>query len=186
MKLIMYSLAVLTAVNCGSTSQNKTETKEVATTPAPATEDQNDILVGTITKSDLQEAPHGLWFEPNYSSYEPAPEALEMIKNNINDYEIKLFMGTWCADSQLQVPHFLKLLELSDYNMDNLEMKAVEEDKTLPNDLQKEFDVVYVPTIIFYKDGKEVNRFVEYPQVSLEKDIAAIVSGKKYKHSYAQ
>ncbi len=184
MKFIIYSLAVLTAVNCGSTSQNKTETEEVTTVPAPAAEDQNDILVGTITKNDLQEAPHDTWFESNYTSYEPAPEALETIKNNINDYEIKLFMGTWCSDSQLQVPHFLKLLELSDFDMDNLEMKAVEEDKTLPNDLQKEYDVVYVPTIIFYKNGKEVNRFVEYPQVSLEKDIAAIVSGKEYHNPY--
>ena len=43
-----------------------------------------------------------------------------------------------------------------------------------------------VPTIIFYKNGKEVNRFVEFAQESLEEDIAKIVSGKDYKNSYAE
>ena len=42
----------------------------------------------------------------------------------------------------------------------------------------------YVPTIIFYRDGLEIGRFVEFAQVSLEKDILAIVSGVGYKHSY--
>jgi thiol-disulfide isomerase/thioredoxin len=185
MKILLYTIAVLTAVNCGSSNQNNKETEETTTIPAPpAQEEQNDILVGSIQKSDLTQAPFDSWFNRNYSSYQPSPEALETIKNNINDYEIKLFMGTWCSDSQLQVPRFLKLLEESDYNMTRLEMKAVEEDKTLPNDLQKEYDIIYVPTIIFYKDGQEVNRFVEYPQKSFEEDIAAIVSGEDYRHSY--
>lgn len=186
MKIFLYTLAVLTAVNCGNSNSNNQEKQaEQTTIPAPPVqEEQNDILVGSIQKSDLKQAPYDTWFDSNYSTYEPSPEALATIKKNINDYEIKLFMGTWCSDSQLQVPHFLRLLEESDYDMDRLEMMAVEEDKTLPNDLQKEYDVNYVPTIIFYKDGKEVNRFVEYPQTSFEKDIAAIVSGEDYSHSY--
>ena len=36
----------------------------------------------------------------------------------------------------------------------------------------------------FYKDGKEIGRYVEYARVSLEKDILKIVSGLPYKHSY--
>ena len=40
---------------------------------------------------------------------------------------------------------------------------------------------------IFYKDGEEVNRFVEYSQgESIEEAIAKIVSGKEYKNSYAE
>jgi tetratricopeptide (TPR) repeat protein len=34
-----------------------------------------------------------------------------------------------------------------------------------------------VPTFIFYKEGMEVNRIVESPVLSLEKDIAAILAG---------
>lgn len=184
MKILLYSLAILTAVNCGSKTQNENNEQ-----PDPVTEvaeqQEEEVLVGSIEQEDLQQAPHMAWFDPMYQSYNPSEKELKVIQENINDYEIKLFMGTWCADSQREVPKFLKLLELSDFNMDNLEIKAVEEDKTLPNNKQQEYDVVYVPTIIFLKDGKEVNRFVEFPQETLEKDIAAIVSGEEYENSYA-
>jgi transcriptional regulator with XRE-family HTH domain len=38
--------------------------------------------------------------------------------------------------------------------------------------------------VIFYKDGKEIGRYVEFARETLEKDMLAIVSGKSYKHSY--
>ncbi len=119
-----------------------------------------------------------------YEAYKPSQETLEIIKNNINDYKIKVFMGTWCGDSKREVPKLYKLLDQSGYNMNNIEMQAVKHDKTLPDDLQKEYGVHHVPTIIFYKDGKEVNRFVEYPQENFEEDIAKIVSGREYQDSY--
>lgn len=181
MKLLLYLFLVITAVNCGSSKSQKEAVSQEATPPA---EDQNDVLVGIIEKKDLQQAPHAAWFEPMYKSYKPKEAALQTIKENINDYEIKMFMGTWCADSQLEVPKFYKLLDLSNFDTANLEVRAVREDKTLPNDGQKEYDVIYVPTIIFFKDGKEVGRFVEYAQEELEEDIAKIVSGREYRHSY--
>lgn len=181
MKILLYLMLFFTATNCGSSQENKTQTTE----PAPqTTEEQNGVLIGSIDKNDLQKAPHAAWFDPMYQSYKPNEEALQTIKENINDYEIKMFMGTWCADSQLEVPKFYKLLDLSDYDLDRLEVTAVREDKTLPDGSQKEYDVTYVPTIIFLKDGEEVGRFVEYAQDELEKDIAKIVSGQEYKHSY--
>ncbi len=184
MKILLYSLAVLTAVNCGSTNQ-KEKNEQSQPVANEVIEQEEEILVGTIQQDDLEQAPHMAWFDPMYQSYEPSEEELKVIKNNISDYDIKLFMGTWCEDSQREVPKFLKLLEMSDYNMSNLEIIAVEEDKTLPDNRQEEYEVVYVPTIIFLKDGKEVNRFVEFPQETLEEDIAAIVSGEEYENSYA-
>lgn len=181
MKIFMYLMLLITATNCGSSQQN--DQKTVQTTPAPV-EEQNDLLLGSIEKADLQQAPHAAWFNPMYQSYKPNEKALKTIQEHINDYEIVVFMGTWCADSQLEIPKFYKLLDLSNFDMNNLEVTALREDKTLPDDSQKEYDVVYVPTIIFIKDGEEVGRFVEYAQEELEEDIAKIVSGQEYKHSY--
>lgn len=183
----MYLMLLITATNCGSSQQNENEntTTNPATETTQVVEEQSDVLVGSIERNDLREAPHGAWFEPMYQSYQPDEEALRTIQENINDYEIRMFMGTWCADSQLEVPKFYKLLDLSDYNMNNLQVTAVREDKTLPDGSQEDFGVRYVPTIIFFKDGEEVGRFVEYAQEELEEDIAKIVSGQEYEHSYA-
>lgn len=183
MKIFLYSFAILTAVNCGSSNQNESK-KPQEPVANVVKEEQDQLLVGTIQEEDLQAAPHDWWFDPMYESYSPSTEELEVIQKNINDYQIKVFMGTWCADSQREVPKLLKLLDLSDFNKNNLEIKAVEEDKTLPNDEHIEYDINFVPTIIFLKNGKEVNRFVEYPQGTFEEDIAAIVSGEEYKNSY--
>lgn len=95
-------------------------------------------------------------------------------------------MGTWCGDSKRETPKMLKLLDEAGYNYNNLEMFAVDYDKTTPDQLEEKYDIHHVPTIIFYKDGKEVNRFVEYAQgASLEEDIAKIVSGEEYHDSYS-
>ena len=111
---------------------------------------------------------------------------MEIIRDHIGAYQIKAYMGTWCADSKREIPKLYKILELSDYEMDKLEIIGVTRNKTLPDDSQKAFDVQYVPTIIFLRDGEEVGRFVEYPQESFEEDIAKIVSGQPYKHAYQE
>lgn len=182
MKILFYLTLLITAANCGSTQP--AETAGMNTTEPVVQEEQTDYLVGEIQREELQQAPFSSWFDPMYNSYNPDEEALQTIKENINDYDIKMFMGTWCGDSQREVPKFYKLLELSGYDLDQLEVRAVRPDKTLPDETEKEFDITYVPTIIFFKDGEEVGRFVEYPQEELEDDIAKIVSGQEYKHSY--
>jgi thiol-disulfide isomerase/thioredoxin len=178
MKLILTALALVTAMNCGNPAQ-ETNAKELAENV-----EQEDILVGKITQEDLEQAPFSAWWDPMYKSFKPSEETMNTIKDNINDYEIKVFMGTWCGDSKREVPKLYKLLNESGYNMDKIEMQGVTHAKTLPNDLQEEYDVHHVPTVIFYKNGKEVNRFVEYPQEEFEDDIAKIVSGEEYHNSY--
>ncbi|MDX1544005.1 MAG: thioredoxin family protein [Christiangramia sp.] len=183
MNKILILLAVIT-LSCGNTinktsGENEPEENEVS-------EIQKDMLLGEFSKEDLKQKPFVTWFEPEYERFSPNEESMNSIKENISDYEIKLLMGTWCGDSRREVPKFLKLLDKSNYDYNKIEMVAVDHNKTTPSNIEKELDVHHVPTIIFYKDGKEVNRFVEYPQEeSIEEDIAMIVSGKKYKNSYA-
>ena len=145
-----------------------------------------EILLGEFTQADLEKAPHSRWFTPGYENYKPKKEALKTIKKNIHDYEILMFMGTWCGDSRYEVPKFFKLLDEVNFDRKNLKSIAVNFAKKAPGDLDKEYKIHRVPTIIFMKDGKEVNRFVEYSIESLEEDIAKIVKGKKYTDPYSE
>lgn len=147
---------------------------------------QRDMLLGEFHKEDLMQEPYASWFKPDFESYEPDEKAMKTIKKNIDDYEIKLFMGTWCHDSKRETPRLLKILDEAGFNYDDMTMYAVNYRKQTPSKAEEGLNIHRVPTIIFYKDGKEVNRFVEYAQgESLEEDIAKIVSGKEYKNSYA-
>lgn len=184
MNKILILLAVIT-LSCGNTV-SKAQKEKADNAKMEDTSPQKDMLLGEFQKEELQQKPFSKWFEPRYSEFEPQSEAMSTIKKNIKDYDIKVLMGTWCGDSKREVPKLLKILDEADYNYENLEMVAVDYNKTTPSKIEEELNVHRVPTIIFYKDGKEVNRFVEYSQEeSIEEDLAKIVSGKSYKNSYA-
>lgn len=65
-----------------------------------------------------------------------------------------------------------------------MQIIGVDRDKKTPTSSATENGITNVPTFIFYKDGKEVNRIVESPVEFLEDDILAILSGADYKHTY--
>ncbi|WP_026914375.1 thioredoxin family protein [Christiangramia portivictoriae] len=189
MKKLLVILAAF-AVSCGNKIENSNQDlamEEVEDTSTAQQTTQKSMLLGDFTKEELQQAPFKSWFDSRYESFEPDTEEMATINENINDYEIKVLMGTWCGDSKRELPKFLRILDEADYDYDNLQLVAVDRDKATPSGIEQELEVTRVPTIIFYKDGKEVNRFVEYSQgESIEEDIARIVSGKEYKNSYAE
>lgn len=106
------------------------------------------------------------------------------IKNKLKEYTITIFMATWCEDSDEQVPEFYKILENADFPLSKVKQIAMDRDKTTPEQFEKGLNITNIPTFIFYKNGKEVNRIVESPRISLEQDIIDIISGKNYKNSY--
>lgn len=144
------------------------------------------ILIGKAQKSDFQQEPFNEWYTSGFNAYKTNPEIIKELKNHTKDIKITLFMGTWCEDSQNQVPDFYKILEEIGYNEKNVTLITMKRDKTTPELFEKGLNITNVPTIIFYKNGKEINRIVESPVESLEKDMLNILSGKPYKHIYSE
>ncbi len=150
---------------------------------------QNIDIIGETNKKEILESKHQSWFEENYKVYSPSPESLtelnEIFENE--NFNVEVYFGTWCSDSQREVPRLIKLLEMSDFNFDNLLLIGVGRDKKVPNISEKQsqkLNITNVPTIVVYQNGKEINRFVEYAQESLEQDLIKIFSKDTYKHSY--
>ncbi len=192
MSFLILLLAIFTS--CGNNNQNPESSETASTATAVAIDDEEELLddddqqsmiVGKFTKKDLEEGPYARWFNKGYENYQPAAEDIEIIKEHIGEYEIVGFMGTWCPDSRREVPEFFKLLDEAGYDLSKLTMIGVDRNKTTPDNLEEGYEMSRVPTFIFLKDGKEVNRYVEYSQESLAGDVAAIVSGKEYKDSYS-
>lgn len=153
---------------------------------AEVTAEKNDrgYLIGIANKESFADEAYTSWFDSRYEEYETDKEVIEQLKGEINNYTIKGFMGTWCGDSKRETPRFYKILDETGFNQDYFELITVGRNKKTPDNLQEGYDLLRVPTFIFFKDGKEVGRYVEYPRETIEKDILKIVSGKPYKHSY--
>lgn len=147
------------------------------------------LMLGEFTLEELKATKNKKWFESNYKSFKPDEKVLAEIKNHLseNDFNIEIYLGTWCPDSRREFPRMIKILTETDFDMNQLKIVGVNRDKIVPEvsvEKREELNVNHVPTIIFYKDGKEINRFVEFAQENLENDVLKIVSEQDYKHSY--
>ncbi|MCF8715836.1 thioredoxin family protein [Joostella atrarenae] len=183
-QFLILALAAIT-FSCG-TKTKKAENATPNTTVVQEENTEEDILIGFHTREDLKEEPHNEWFESTYSEYTPDEETVNALKPLVKNQEIKIFMGTWCSDSQREVPHFFKIMDQAGYTYDDFKLITMSREKTTPDNLEKGLNITNVPTIIFYKDGKEINRIVEYTIDSLEKDMLNILEGKDYKNAYAE
>ncbi|GAA4277243.1 hypothetical protein GCM10022259_19670 [Aquimarina mytili] len=169
-------MSTSSSVNNGGTTQDEDSIIPRQSNP--------DILVGKQDRKALKQEPFAIWFNKNYNDYVIDTETVENISMYLEDISIKAFMGTWCSDSKRETPTFYKILDTAKYDYRNFELITVTRDKNTPEGFEKGLDVMRVPTFIFYKEGKEIGRYVEFARETLEKDILAIVSGKPYKHSY--
>jgi cyclophilin family peptidyl-prolyl cis-trans isomerase/HEAT repeat protein len=114
------------------------------------------------------------------SEYTPDMTVLEMMKSYIKDGDrMEVYMGTWCSDSQREVPKFLRILDdlHSKFGVElPVTFTAVDRSKQKPEDLLKGKSVEKVATFIYYRGDRELGRIVEKPVGVFEDDLMAIMA----------
>lgn len=142
-------------------------------------------LIGNFKLKDLKKSPYDSWYFENYDNYELDVETAKKINKLISrKISIKVIMGTWCSDSRDNVPGFFKLMDYLKFNERRIELIGLDTDKKNPNEDELKYDIINVPTFIFYKNGEEINRIVELTIESIEKDILKILDGSGYENAY--
>ena len=111
-------------------------------------------------------------FKKSYDNYVP----LELSTLKVDDINVFVFFGTWCHDSKRELPKALKIFNKIGINDENIELIAVGIDKKEPLGRAAKLNLVYTPTLIFFRESKEIGRIIEKPDISLEKDIELIIS----------
>jgi hypothetical protein len=133
--------------------------------------------------------PYASWFLTNYTSYQIDTALASEIKKYMANKEFILFLGTWCGDSKREVPRMLKLLHYCGATTEQIKLVLVSnhanEYKQSPSHEERGRNILRVPTLIVLQNKLEINRIVESPVESIEKDLLKILSGKTYLHNYA-
>jgi hypothetical protein len=136
-----------------------------------------EMLYGEISEEQLY-FDFPVWKQMT-EAYQPDSTVLGNVPVMKNSYQIMVFLGTWCSDSELQVPFFFSVMdELKDKISFDLQMWAVDRRKKLKNDIPQRYGIKRVPTFIFELEGQEIGRIVESPQTTMEKDIVNIIFEK--------
>lgn len=155
------------------------DTKAQALVPAYVTyKDSVDggvVYDGLITFDDLNKELSFTWLNV-VREYKPSENVIEFLETYIKPYTMVVFMGTWCDDSHYLIPRLERVLQLINYPSSKLTMYGVTRAKTTKNGEEKKYNIALVPTIILFKDGKEVGRITETVRKSIEEDLAAIIS----------
>lgn len=147
------------------------------------TTDPNDrnvkILRGTINKYLLQNDTTFKWYNTSQQNYKPDTaivNALAKVKEA--KMQLVVFGGTWCEDTQMILPKFFKLQEMSGMPDNNVTVFGVNRSKVSLGHIAEALGILNVPTIIVMKEGKELGRVVEYGKTGKwDKELADIING---------
>jgi len=119
-------------------------------------------------------------YQQRKANYTPDAAALQYLASviQLGDH-VEVFLGTWCDDSQREVPKFLKMLDVlkSDYEIElPASYVAVNRAKNEPRQLLDGKAIEKVATFIVFRNGTEIGRVVETPNGLLEDDLLQILN----------
>lgn len=157
MKKYFLGILFLISAGCGSTERHSPK---------------SEPFTGEISAQQLL-ADYS-YFNDVYQQYQPSSVENAAAKS-LSGKSILVLFGTWCHDSEREVPRLLKLLETSGVKLANLSIHGVNYNKQEPTNLHRQYTLRYTPTIILLDNEQELGRIEEKPKVSLGEDLASFV-----------
>ncbi len=134
------------------------------------------LILGYCPTTTMNDSVFNNTWTEEYNNYQPDYETLDSLEGKLKDVTIKIVFRSTCGDSREQLPRFFKILNELNYPVNTITLIGVNREKQGLSNEAEGLDIEFVPTIIFYKDGKEIGRIVETPAESLEKDLLKILS----------
>lgn len=140
---------------------------------------EKPMLIGQCNYEAFTDTNFGWWYQSGYTEYEINESAIDDLNLNPEEITITVVLGTWCSDSRREFPHFAKLMDLIGFPREKIKIIAVNRSKVTEGDDVAELNIEFVPTFIVYRNGEEIGRIVETPELSIEEDLVAILKGTK-------
>ena len=156
----------------------KTAPAPAAPAPSPAPAPAPAPLLGHLTPAELKGyAPWALlWEQP----YVPDPAAVAAIKASAEERTPSC--SSWVRgvpDSKRELPRYFATMAAAGISDSVLTMVGVDRTKKDTEGLTEKWNITRVPTFVFFRDGKEIGRFVERTPAgsSFEAEVAKILVG---------
>jgi len=154
-----------------------------AATYQTSKDDKTGHLVynGLFSYENIKTEPSFSWLDSGIIAYKPDTLTLPYLRSTIRQYQLLVFAGTWCEDSQNLLPKLYKLLHTLDISYENIILIGMDRAKTtsttIGTDLVNKYKVSLLPTILFTdNNGDEKGRITESVSKSIEWDMVEIFS----------
>ena len=129
------------------------------------------ILIGKVSQANIADS---IWYRVNYSEAVVSEVQVETLDKLNANFNVEIYFGSWCDDSQFWVPAFIGLMDKTAY-AEKIQLIAVNRSKKSKDTAKLKEIIDKVPTFVVWCDGKEVGRIVESPEESLVEDLTKIL-----------
>ena len=154
---VIFVIIISILTQCGKQEQQTAEPK---------------ILTGWLTESHLfTEMPV---YQEGKDGYEPDNTVIADLNNLDQNFNVLIFLGTYCSDCKREVPRFLKIVDLLENKNFSHKLFGLGRAKDDISDMREKYNIEYVPTFIVYLNDQEIGRIIETPMVSIENDLLDI------------
>lgn len=133
------------------------------------------VINGITNQAVLAGNKNFSWFDEEYKSYQPNQVIIDQLKPLKNEINVLVIAGTWCGDTQRELPRFFKIANEIGIPNNHIEMIMVDENKKTDAFNISVLQVTNIPTFIFFKNGKETGRIIEKTVGSMEEDLVKLV-----------
>ena len=113
-------LAILFLWSCQSLNDSSAKNSTFPVNQEITSEEGELILVGRLNRDAWKTEACRDWFETEYQSYTVEEKTLATLPLNKKGIEIKVFLGTWCSDSQREIPRLYKILDFVGFDDNRL------------------------------------------------------------------
>ncbi|MBI2730679.1 MAG: thioredoxin family protein [Sphingobacteriales bacterium] len=138
------------------------------------------VLKGVLSIDILKNDTSFHWMTSDISWYKPKPEVLTNLTAVKDSVYIVALIGTWCEDSHYIFPQLLKMLGQAAFNMNRLTIIGIDRPKVSITPLSAAFGLKKTPTILLFKNGKEIGRVEEYGKYGIvDQELAEIFAKAK-------
>ncbi len=133
------------------------------------------VLLGYTSSSQLDNAKIFPWYYYGIRAYHPNDSLVQLIKPLSDSLGVLIVAGTWCGDTQTELPKMMRLLQKINTNDSLVNIQLVNRAKSNLYFQAKTMHVKAIPCFIFYKQGKEIGRIIEHANNSYEADLLKIL-----------
>ncbi len=182
MRLLLFSLLPFVfaiAAAAAPPTPPTTPPPAAATEAKPLAPAEKPVLLGVITREQVETAVPD-WVQAEVEAM-PEKTAIAALASVPPGAEVTVYMGSWCSDSRREVSRLWRVLDESGGSLPcKITYIGVDRDKTEPVALIAGSHLLYVPTFIVKRDGREVGRIVESSPHGVEQDLLALLSGSAH------
>lgn len=138
------------------------------------------VLDGRLNRAQLNVLVKENWHTINYKSYKLDSSTYKnLVQTDLDSLSFLIFAGSWCSDTKLELPRFLKVIDTLNLGINPLDMYFLDLNKKSKFVTPSVYNISLVPTFVVLRAGKEIGRIEETPKESIEKDVLKILRLKR-------